>query len=295
MPQSRQSPENSLASAARAPLAEGTLRVLWIIARRELRDALRSRWFAIYTGSFVLLGFGVAYLSGGGQGIGGFGRTTAGLINLVTLVVPLMALSAGAGSIASERERGMLPYLLSQPISRGELLLGKWLGLSLALASCVLLGFGVCALGVAWRGGSAGAMGFVIMAGLTLVLAIGLGGLGLLLSVLSRRTSVATGLAVCAWLLLVLGTDLGLIAGSLTWRLTIQSIFMVCIVNPLQCFKLWALDSTGVPLDVLGPVGQYTMDHYANTLSWIAAGSMTLWAVLPACVAALIFNRRSVT
>jgi Cu-processing system permease protein len=108
-------------------------------ALRELRDALRSRWFLLYTIAFAALGLGVSYVSAAasGGGLSGFGRTSAGLVNLVLLVVPLMGLTAGAGSIASDRERGMLPYLLAQPVTRTELLLGKFVGLALALVASI--------------------------------------------------------------------------------------------------------------------------------------------------------------
>src|SRR5262245_59673222 len=124
------------------------------IARRELREAVGSRWFVLYTIAFTALGLGVSYSSAagaGGAGLSGFGRTTAGLINLVLLVVPLMALTAGAGAIASDRERGMLAYLLAQPVSRIEVLLGKYIGLGGALLACICLGLGGCAAILAWK------------------------------------------------------------------------------------------------------------------------------------------------
>lgn len=278
------------------PQPESAWVTTWVIARRELREALRSRWFLLDTAAFALLGLGVAFVSGAGagEGLAGFGRTTAGLVNLVSLIVPLMALTAGAGSIAAERERGMLPYLLSQPVSRAEVLCGKWLGLALALSSAILLGFGLCALAVAWRGGSAeGATTLLSLAGLSVGLAVALLGPAMLISVLSPRTSVATGSAIFAWLLFAFATDLGLMASALTWRLTIQSIFAFCIVNPLQAFKLWSLDSAGIPLDVLGPVGQYTIDHHAAALPWLSISSLAAWAVIPGALAALVFSRRA--
>ena len=274
---------------------ESALANTWTIARRELRDALRSRWFALNTAAFVLLGVGVSFLSasaGGGGGLSGFGRTTAGLVNLVTLVVPLMALTAGAGSVAGERERGVLAFLLSQPVSRVEVIAGKWLGLALALAASIFLGFGLCAAIVATRANADGAGALVALAMLSLFLALGMLGIGLLISVLSRRTSVATGLAVFCWLLLAFATDLGLMAGTLTWKLSIQTILAACLANPLQVFKIWSLDAAGIPLDVLGPVGQYTMDRLPNALPWIAAASLTLWAIVPGASAALLFARK---
>jgi len=93
-------------------------------ARREFRDAISSRWFILYTVAFTVLAVAISFMSlagSGSHGFAGFGRTTAGLLNLIMLVVPLMALIAGAGSIAGERERGTLLYLLAQPISRVEI------------------------------------------------------------------------------------------------------------------------------------------------------------------------------
>ena len=88
------------------------------ISRRELRDAIVSRWLLLYTIGFAGLGLGVSYASGisaGGSGVAGFGRTSAGLINLVLLVVPLMGITAGAGSI--DPRIGPLPQLKKPPLS----------------------------------------------------------------------------------------------------------------------------------------------------------------------------------
>ena len=109
------------------------------LAWRELRDSLRARSFLLYSLAFLALGLGVSYVSAAGTGslgLSGFGRTTAGLINIVLLVVPLMALSTGASAIAGDRERGMLLFLLAQPVSRLEVLLGKYIGLAGALIAC---------------------------------------------------------------------------------------------------------------------------------------------------------------
>src|SRR5690554_5779991 len=94
------------------------LRVTLAFARREFRDALAARWFVLYTIAFAALAIAVSFMSlagVGSHGFAGFGKTTAGLLNLIMLVVPLMALTAGTGAIASERERGTLLYLLAQP------------------------------------------------------------------------------------------------------------------------------------------------------------------------------------
>jgi ABC-2 type transport system permease protein len=74
------------------------------------------------------------------------------------LFVPLTALFPATAMIAGEREVGTLEYLVSQPISFGELFWGKWLGVSLAVWLSLGLGFGPV--------GTLGVMGAVIRWGL---------------------------------------------------------------------------------------------------------------------------------
>ncbi len=97
------------------------------LARKEIRDSLRDRWFIFYSVAFAVLASALSYLSLAGTGTfgyAGYGLTSASLINLVILIVPLMGLTAGAGSVAAERENRTLAYLLAQPIYRFELLAG---------------------------------------------------------------------------------------------------------------------------------------------------------------------------
>jgi Cu-processing system permease protein len=266
------------------------------IARRELREAVRSRWFVLYTIAFAALGLGVSYISAatsGGLGLSGFGRTTAGLINLVLLVVPLMGLTAGAGSIASDRERGMLVYILSQPVSRIEVLLGKYLGLAAALQASICLGLGFCAGIMAWQGQSSSPASLIWLACLTIALALGMLSIGFLVSVLARKASVAVGTAVFLWLLFVFATDLALMAGTLALKLRIEDLFSLSLTNPLQVFKMWSLHAADASLDVLGPAGLYATEEYGHRLHAIFALCLAAWIVLPLAASGAAFSRRS--
>lgn len=290
---------NNLSAGAplqvRAIRPPGMVRNVTTIASRELREAIRSRWFLLYTLAFAALGLGVSYVSAvgsGGAGLSGFGRTTAGLINLVLLVVPLMALNAGAISIASDRERGMLSYLLAQPVSRFEVLLGKYLGLAMALLACLCLGFGACAVILAIKGEATGPASFLWLAGLSLGLALAMLSVGFLVSVLARKVSVAIGTAVFLWLSLVFVTDLGLMAGTLAMNLSIDHLFALSLANPLQVFKMWSLHSVEASLDVLGPAGLYASEEYGPSLHVIFAACLAAWIILPLLVASILFSRR---
>jgi Cu-processing system permease protein len=278
-----------------APTAPGLLGGIGRFALREFRDALASKWFLLYTIAFTVLAVGVSFLSLSGigsHGFAGFGRTAAGLLNLIMLVVPLMALTAGAGSIAGERERGTLLYLLAQPVSRTQVLLGKYLGLAIALVCSLCIGFGVSAGVLAWRAGGVGVGSYAMLVGLTALLALAMLSVGVLISVASRRTAVATGTALFAWLALVFLSDLGLMAGSVLFKLRVQEIFGLASANPLQSFKMAVIVNMNASLDVLGPVGAYASHTLGGTLPFVLAASLVTWATVPLAAAVVLFARR---
>lgn len=266
------------------------------VFRRELGEAVTSRWFLLYTLAFAVLGLAVSYISAagaGGAGLSGYGRTSAGLVNLVLLVAPLMSLTAGAGLIAPDRERGMLAYVLAQPVLRSEVLIGKYAGAAAALASCLCLGLGACAAILSWKGGATRPGALLELAGLSFLLSLAGLSLGTLISVLSRRVAMAMGASVFLWLVLVFVSDLGLMAGTVAFRISIQKLFFVSLLNPMQIFKMWSLYGIEASLDVLGPAGLYATEEYGRQLHWIFAGCMTAWIVFPLLIAATLFSRRA--
>ncbi len=278
------------------PRPPGALANIFTVARRELRDAVRSRWFLLYTLAFAALGLAVSYVSAagaGGSGLSGYGRTSAGLINLVLLVAPLMALTSGAASIASDRERGMLSYLLAQPLARVELLLGKYLGLAGALLACLTLGLGAAALVLAMKGVRTDPWSILRLCGLSLLLALSMLSVGVLISTLARKASVAVGTSIFVWLSLVFVSDLALMAGAVALRMRIESLFALSLANPLQVYKMWSLHAIEASLDVLGPAGLYATEEYGASLHALFASCLAAWILLPLVAAAGALSRRS--
>jgi len=278
------------------PAAPSFGRSALAFARRELRDAVSSRWFLLYTVAFAVLAVGVSFMSlagTGSYGFAGFSRTAAGLLNLVMLVVPLMAITAGAGAIAGERERGTLLYLLAQPVSRLEVLLGKFLGLAVAIVASLCLGFGLSAAALAWRAGGVGAGAFLALVGMACLLGVVMLAVGMCISAASRKTGVATGVGLFVWLTLVFLSDLGLMAGAIVFKLRVQELFGLAVLNPLQAFKMAVVHAMNASLDVLGPAGAYASNEWGSALQWILPGVIVVWGVVALAGAAALFARRS--
>lgn len=270
------------------------LSLVWIIAERELREALRNRWLWFYTVGFAGLAFALPQAGlavAGYAGLGGFGRTAASLINALLLFVPLIGLTTGASTLANERERGTLLYLLAQPISRAELFWGKALGGVLVVIASLGVGFGVAAVGL----GSAGTTDlsiFLTLGGYTLLLALVTLGLGFVVSTLTRKASTASSIALFLWLGLVFFGDLGLIGATFTFRPTPAVLLGFLLINPLQIFKLAAIYNLNTDLELLGPVGQYATYHFADQLPFLLLGLLIGWAAVSFGVALWLFNQR---
>lgn len=272
------------------------IRVIATLLQKEFRDSLRNRWFLLYTVAFGALSLALSYfsLSGAGlYGFAGFGRTAASLINLVLLIVPLMALTIGAGSLAGEREHSTLSYLLAQPVNRTEVLLGKYLGLAVALLASLGLGFGLSGIVIALRGSGTDAGSYVQIIGLAYLLALTMLSLGFLISTLTAKASVAAGIALFVWLVLVFFGDLGLMGTALAMRMEIGQLFTLALINPLQVFKMAAVSGIHATLDVLGPAGIYAVRTYGDRLILLFIAVMTIWIVLPLMVAYAIFTTRT--
>ncbi|HMO26782.1 MAG TPA: ABC transporter permease subunit [Tepidisphaeraceae bacterium] len=248
-------------------------RTILQLIRKELRDAVRNRWFVSYTIAFALLSLGLAYLSRVGtsmSGFSGFGPTAAAMINLVIMIVPLMALTIGAGSLTAERERGMLAYLLAQPVNRIELILSKFIGLSIALTGSLAFGFGLAGTVLAANADASHLNIFIHLVLLSCVLALSMLAVGVLISTIARRSSAAMGAAILTWLLIVFLGDLGLMGSAVMFRLNAQELFLAAIVNPTQAFKLSVIG--GLPT--------------------LLIGCLAAWLIVPLVASVLIFSRK---
>ena len=265
------------------------------LSRKEVRDAVRSRWLLMFGIGFAVIASALSWmaLSGLGTfGVAGFGRTTASMINMVLLIVPLMGLTLGAMAVASERERGALAYLMSQPVSTLEIFLSKYIGVALALISALLVGFGISGALVVLRGGSSDAGDFLALVGLSVLLALASLSVGFMLSAGLRRGATAIGLAVFLWLSLAFFSDLGLMGTAITLDLGVREMLFMALANPLQVYKLSAILSIRNDLEVLGPAGIFAVRTYGDALMPILMALFAAWVVGPFAIGLLIFRRR---
>lgn len=268
---------------------------LRVIAAKEIRDALRNRWFLVFTIAFAGLALTLsAFIQPGVTGMRtmSYSRTAASLINLVLLFIPLIGLTLGSTNLAGDRETGALLYLLAQPVSRAEVLLGKYAGMALALWATLSLGFGLAGVALAFQGSLSDVVGYLVTVVLAYLLALAMLSLGFLISVLSHKIATALGGALFLWLLLVFVGDLGIMGTTLAMKLPIQTVFFIAALNPLQMFKIASILTIQAHLEVLGPAGLYATDQFGALLLPMLLLGLVMWIVLPLLGSLALFSHQ---
>jgi Cu-processing system permease protein len=221
--------------------------LLWQIAAKEIRDGLRNRWIAALILALAGLALILALLGAapaGGVKASALGVTVVSLASLSVYLLPLIALMLSYDAIVGEAERGTLLLLLSYPVARWQVVLGKFIGHLAILALAITLGFGSAAAAVGLLGGSdvEGWLAFLALCGSAVLLGAVFIGLGYLLSVLCDERAKAAGLAITLWLVLVVIYDLGLLGLLLVdaQQALSKTLFTgLLLANPTDAFRVF--------------------------------------------------------
>lgn len=180
-----------------------------VVARKEFADARRSRmlWVIVaLIASMTALAAGVVAVIPGAQG--GPATAIGAASQFAGMLVPIMALIAGYLSIAGERESGSLKVLLGLPTTRGEVVVGKFLGRAAVVAVGVAAGFAVAGVVTALVFGTVPVVAFLGVVGLTAALGVSFVGIAIGISAVTATRSRAMTLAVGTYLALTLLWDL---------------------------------------------------------------------------------------
>lgn len=271
-------------------------RAVRVIAGRAFREVQRTRWFLFIAATFTVLALALSFLGLAGLGtfgVTGFGRTTASLVNVVLLVVPLMGLLVGAMSLASEKEHGTLLTLLAQPVTTTEVFVGTFVGLAVAVGLALLAGFGLSAAVIVRYSHGAQLGAYLALAGLTLLLGLTHLGFGLCLSAVTRRASTALGLALLLWFVVVFLSDLGLMGTAMVLQLKPAQVFWLSVGSPAQAFKIAVVQALQGDLELLGASGLYASSVLGPALVPALIGVLVVWLIGPLMLALSLFRRRA--
>jgi Cu-processing system permease protein len=269
------------------------LRQIGIIASKEFRDRIRNRWVLAVALVFAVFSLAIAYFGAAQQGAVGFRGievTIASLVSLVIYLVPLIALILGFDAIVGERERGSLDLLMSMPLTRLELIFGKFFGLFLALACSTIIGFGLAGVLLATQVPLAALyhyIGFVFSA---VLLGAAFLSLAVMVSVFAPDRGRASSAAIGLWFFFVLVFDLlllgALVLGGGQWGSDLFPYLL--LLNPADVFRI--VNIFGVE-DVRTMYGLTTVFPEKLANAGVLGGVMVLWIVMPLIVAVWRFRK----
>jgi Cu-processing system permease protein len=269
-----------------------------LIAGKEIQECLRNRWVIAMTLLLAALALSLTFLGSaptGNVGTAALDVVIVSLSSLTIFVVPLVALLISHDAIVGEIERGTLLLLLSYPVSRLQVLLGKFLGHLAVLSFATIFGYGAAAIALAISGAAITAASWGAFASMILT-SILLGAvfiaLGYLISALVRERATAAGVAIGIWLLLVVLFDMALLGALVVDQgRTISSAVLSALLlfNPTDVYRLFNL-AGAENISVLSNMSGIVESARLSPLVLLA--TLLVWVVVPLALAALTFSRR---
>lgn len=276
------------------------MRPVCIIAGRELRDGLRNRRVIATTLLLAALALTLALLGSAPTGtvrVSPLSITVVSLSSLTIFLVPLIALLIAHDAIAGEFDRGTMLLLLSYPIRRWQIIVGKFIGHVSILAFATLLGYGAAGVAVGFTeiGAEPGAFAaFTAMLGSSVLLGAAFIALGYIASVLVRDPRAAAGAALGLWLFFVLLYDmalLGLLVADQGKTINVGMLNLLLLANPADIYRLLNLtgsSNVGMLAGMAGLTGQVMLGKTVLITALLA------WIAVPLVLAGLVFSRREV-
>ncbi|WP_206057163.1 ABC transporter permease subunit [Nitratireductor sp. XY-223] len=264
------------------------------VAAAELRIARRNLWVLMASVIMTLFALALTFAGAAPTGALGVDLLTVSVASMTTLSVylaPLLALMMSFDAIAGESERGGLALLLTYPVSRGEILFGKFLAHIGTIALAMVIGFGAAGMAAALSGGAGteSLTALLRLIGTSILLGAVFLALGYALSAAVSSPTAAAGLAAGLWLIFVVLYDLGLL-GAVVYDndgfFTRRIFPWLLVLNPADAFRLW---NVGASENVALANG---MTGVAGALpGWSAPVSLLLWPLAAFVLARQIFRR----
>jgi len=268
---------------------------LWRVARLEVSEALRARWFALYSivfGGLVGLLFIFGLTESQILGFLGLSRLLVTYIQICMAILPIFVLITTVRSLAGDREAGVFEYLLSLPVSLAGWFWGKMLGRFVVIFAPVFLAMAAAAGWAVFQEIPVPWSLFGLYTALLAALSWCFLGLAMLISTIARSTDVAQGAAFFLWLLMVLFLDIILLGLIVQQQVQPEIAISVALVNPLQVFRTAAMMLFDPSMVLLGPSAFVILDTFGTEgyISYALAYPVVLGS-LSAALGFTIFRR----
>ena len=260
------------------------MNVVELVLKAGLRDLSRNKWIVAHGAGFFLVAEGLFWFGGTGP------QVVLSMLNVVLIVVPLVALVFGTIHVYASRE--FVELLLAQPVPRGQLFAGLYLGLALPLAGAFALGAGIPFAVHLSAGAGVGALAALFAAGIGLSVAFAAIASWIALATDDRLKGV--GIALGTWLAATFvydGLVLAVTAVFGDYPLEKPMLAMM-LLNPVDLARVLVLTRLDVSalMGYTGALFQQTFGTAVGTTAALAA--LVVWCAVPLAMAVRRFRRR---
>ena len=262
---------------------------LIILAEKELLEASRNRLvigFGIVFFVLALVMSIIGFVTPGAEDVQ-FSRVGVSLLNLVTLLVPLIALLIGSQGFAGEFEDGTMELLLTQPVGLFEICLGRILGQWAALAAALLAGFGGSGLVLMFLSSDRRVLPFLVNIGTSLGLALIFLIIGSLVSLKSKNRMSALFTALTVWFVMIILYDIVVVQALMvtSGSASMALLYALMVLNPTDLLRILAIRLTDLK-EIFGPTTEAMVAlpglqaPAVAALIWVAWVLGAYWAVV---------------
>lgn len=272
-----------------------------LIAAKEFRDGIRNRWVVAITILLAAFALTLSFLGSAPTGAvktSPLAVTVVSLSSLTIFLIPLIALLLSYDSIVGEIDRGTMALLLSYPVARHQVIIGKYLGHLGILAVATVLGYGVAGVLSQWATSGdfqlATWMPFFALIGSSVLLGACFLAMGYLISTCVRDRATAAGIAIGIWLFFVLIYDMALLGALVADQgryLTSDMVGWLLLLNPADIYRLINLTGFTETANFSGMAG--LTDQARTSISMLTA-ALLAWTAVPFLAATAIFHRKQI-
>ncbi|MBE7635918.1 ABC transporter permease subunit [Sneathiella sp. P13V-1] len=266
---------------------------------KEIRDGYRNWWVGTAIVVMTALALVLSLLGSapvGTTSISALTVTTVSLSSLSVFFIPLIALLLSYNSVVGEDERGTLLLLLTYPVPRSFIVLGKFIGQLVILTLAILIGYGVAAMTIVLTSSAGFADQNWLVFGKLIFSSIMLGavflGIGILVSSVLKESATAAAWAIGIWLIFVVLFDmalLGVLSSGASSYLPDAVVKWVMLANPADAYRMFNLATSDETALLSGMAGLRSDQIVSPT---VMIGVLTTWVLLPICAFCLSFQGR---
>ena len=273
---------------------------VWIITGKEVRDSLRNRWVLAATMLLAALALSLGFLGStptGSVKVDPLTVTVVSLSSLSIFLIPLIAMLLSYDALIGEIERGTMALLLSYPVSRVQILAGKFIGHIIILTLATATGYGLAGIALQLANGGidiAAWKPFALLIAASVVLGAAFLAMGYVISAKVKERGTAAGVAIGVWLFFVVIFDmtlLGVLVADSEQTITAPVVEGILLLNPADIYRL--LNLTGYENTAMY-AGMAGLSEQISLTVPVLLAAQVLWVFVPLVLAAWIFGRRQI-